>query len=101
MGLDGGDRVCQEGPAPEELPLKKLKGRAAFLFMVLLPCRPAGMWKMDVLRERWAEDEELVEVAISSEVEVNACTGHSNNSHTAPNNCLYLRWAWVNQELLG
>jgi hypothetical protein len=53
-------KFVRKGPPSEELPLKKLKGRAVFLFMVLLPCRPMGMWKMDVLREKWAEDGETV-----------------------------------------
>jgi hypothetical protein len=51
----------RKGSPPEELPLKKLKGRSAFLFMVLLPCRPVGML-MDVSREKWAEDGESLEV---------------------------------------
>jgi hypothetical protein len=52
----------RKGPPSEELPLKQLKGRTAFLFMVLLPCRLVGMWKMDVSTEKRAEDGQSVEV---------------------------------------
>jgi hypothetical protein len=50
------------GPPTEELGGKDLMARAAFLFMVFIPCRPVGMWRMDVSGERWAEDGLSVEV---------------------------------------
>jgi hypothetical protein len=52
----------RKGPPSEELPRKELMGRAAFLMMVLLPCRPGGMWRMDVSGEKWVEDGNSVEV---------------------------------------
>jgi hypothetical protein len=47
----------KNGPPSEELARKELMGRTAFLILVLLPCRPVGMWRMDVSGEKWAEDE--------------------------------------------
>jgi hypothetical protein len=50
------------GQPTEKLGWKDLMARAAFLFMVFIPCRPVGMWRMDVTGEKWAEDESWVEV---------------------------------------
>jgi hypothetical protein len=51
----------RKGPPSEGLPRKELRGRTAFLMMVLLPCRPVGMRRMDVSGEKWAEDGNSVE----------------------------------------
>jgi hypothetical protein len=37
----------RKGPLSGKLPRKELMRRTAFLMMVL-PCRPVGMWRMDV-----------------------------------------------------
>jgi integrase len=52
----------KKGPPSEELPRKELMGRTAFLMIVLLPCRPVGMWRMEVAEEKWSEDGNSVEV---------------------------------------
>jgi hypothetical protein len=52
----------RKGPPSDQLPLKQLRGRLAFLLMTLVPSRPVGIWRMEVERERWAEDGKSVEV---------------------------------------
>jgi hypothetical protein len=55
-------RFMAGGPPTEELGWRNLMARAAFLFMFFIPCRPVGMWRMDVSGKRWAEDGLPVEV---------------------------------------
>jgi hypothetical protein len=52
----------RKDPPSEELLRKELMGRTAFPMMMMLPCRPVGMWRMDVSGEKWAEDGNSVEV---------------------------------------
>jgi hypothetical protein len=52
----------RKGPPSDQLSLKQLRGKLAFLLMTLVPCRVVGIWKMEVEAERWAEDGNSVEV---------------------------------------
>jgi integrase len=52
----------RKGPRSDQLSLKQLRRRLAFLLMTLVPCRPVAIWKMEVEGEKWAEDGNSVEV---------------------------------------
>jgi hypothetical protein len=52
----------QAGPPTEKLEWAPLMARSAALFMIFIPCRPVGAWRMDPRLERWAEDGSSVEL---------------------------------------
>jgi hypothetical protein len=51
-----------QGPPTEELEWAPLMARSAALFMIFIPCRPVGAWRMDPRLEKWAEDGSSVEL---------------------------------------
>jgi hypothetical protein len=52
----------RKGPPHEQLSWTRLMARAAALFMIFIPCRPVGAWRMKPSTEKWASDGESVEV---------------------------------------
>jgi hypothetical protein len=52
----------QKGPPSERLDWFSLMARAAAVFMIFIPCRPIGTWRIDPGSERRSEDGKSVEV---------------------------------------
>jgi hypothetical protein len=52
----------REGPPSTKLSGRRLLARLAAIMMMLVPCRPIGMLRMQVGEERWAADGSYVEV---------------------------------------
>jgi hypothetical protein len=55
-------RFIQSGPPTEKLEWAPLMARTAALFMIFIPCRPVGAWRIDSRCERWAQDGSSVEL---------------------------------------
>jgi hypothetical protein len=52
----------REGPPSEDLSWVELMGRAAVLFMIFIPCRPVGIWRMRVKEEKVSADGKAIEI---------------------------------------
>jgi hypothetical protein len=52
----------RSGPPTQELEWFPLMARTAALFMIFIPCRPVGAWRIDPRVEKWAADGSSVEV---------------------------------------
>jgi hypothetical protein len=66
-------QFIQAGPPTERLELAPLMARSAALFMIFIPCRPVGAWRMDPRLKRWAEDGSSVELLAKEKT--NFCKG--------------------------
>jgi hypothetical protein len=52
----------RSGPPHDQLSWQRLMARAAALFMIFIPCRPVGAWRLRPSTERWASDGKSVEI---------------------------------------
>jgi hypothetical protein len=52
----------RSGPPTQDLEWFPLMARTAALFMIFIPCRPVGAWRIDPRLERWAPDGGSVEL---------------------------------------
>jgi hypothetical protein len=52
----------RKGPPSDQLEWSPLMARAAAVFMIFIPCRPVGAWRMDPASEKWAADGKSVEL---------------------------------------
>ena len=59
----------RDGPPSEELEWTRLMARAAALFMVFIPCRPIGAWRMDPQSEKWSADKSSVEITTKEKMD--------------------------------
>jgi hypothetical protein len=69
------DFICKGKPTAELLWME-LMMRAAVLFMIFIPCRAVGMWRMNAQHEKWASDGESVEIPVREK------TDHGRGSST-------------------
>jgi hypothetical protein len=52
----------RKGPLSDQLEWFPLMARAAAVFMIFIPCRPVGAWRIDPASEMWAADGKSVEL---------------------------------------
>jgi integrase len=59
----------RRGCPTEELAWMDLMTRAAALFIIFIPCRPVGVWRINPRREKWASDGKSVEVQVKEKTD--------------------------------